>query len=103
MFAIGSDSIAQRAGLSSLRIFAQECFVFDDFGHEPHDYFGHGAEFLGALGQQPGVECAALDANTPRKDIACKIQATHRIAQKHLLGNRHEGTPLKYTQSVYFN
>src|SRR5690606_2108339 len=77
-------------------------FVLDDFRHEAVHDLGHGPELLRALGQQPRVQRPALDADAPREDIARQIQATHGIAKKHLLGNRHEGTLNKYTQRVYF-
>jgi hypothetical protein len=105
VLAFHGDAITQRTLLYALRIFFQQNTVLDDFADEALHHFRHGAEFLRALGQQPGIKRPAFDADAGREHVAGEIQAPHGVAQEGLLGNGHDGprTGDLYTHCAYYS
>ncbi|MNV49878.1 hypothetical protein D3C71_1418510 [compost metagenome] len=91
MLAFHRDALTQGAVLYALRIFFQQYTVLHDFTDEPLHDFRHGAEFLRAFGQQPGIQRSTFHADPGGEHVARQVQAAHGVAQESLLGNGHDG------------
>src|SRR3546814_18305464 len=74
----------QRASLCALRIFLEQSAVLDDFADETLDHFGHGAEFLRTLGQQPGIQGRSEERRVGKECVStCRSRWSPYHEKKH--------------------